>query len=360
MQGSLDLLLQERGSGLPVIETAVGREPLGSAPGASTRVSLGFNVPPAPGRLAKALLTLGLEASRELRPPIRMKIALSRGGVTREFKPQFRVELDDTIYYKAVYDVKPIMVRRVAKTSFHSLDIVYDLVHPVFFRDASLILVFEVEGAKYAVSFLTGAKVLEPGEVTVEYPPFYEYFGGSRTAGMIIHSPYADSSFQIVVAGTQGPEIRGQGGFHVVVPFTYRGSLVPVSVKYNDAPYKFYPRRAVLTDVYLTEVKTPPVGMSVEVSEHKVENGKLRVRAVIKNTGEDALKRVVVSLVSIGGQLAARRLREVPPGQSVEVRLTADLSRLPVPPSKIVLSVSAYSMGRRLEESSVIELGRVS
>ena len=356
MQGELDLLVKDKGYGVPIVEVATGRELLGTSPGAQSRVSMSLQIPPVEGELVAALLTLGIEATPSIRTPIRMRVTLDRGSVTREFKPQFRVELDDTIYYKAVYNVKPILVKRVGRGIFHTLTIIYDLVQPVFFRDASLVAIFSNTISEYALSFLTGAKVLEPGEVTVEYPPFFNSFGGTRRAGLIIHSPYHESEFSVTVAGAEHDGIVGQGSFHITIPFSYPGSLVPVGIRYREPDHQFYPKRAVVTDVYLVETRKPRPRLGVYIRQVEHSEGKLRVKLVIENTGEASVSRISIVMIALGSRIAYKRLRSLDPGSRIEVHLEANLERLPIKPSRVQINVSGYSLGDRIEEFLDINL----
>ncbi len=356
MEGRLEELLKDQGSGVPLVETSTGREALGSGMGARNKLSLWMHIPPVEGKLKHALLTLGLEAPRQVATPIRVRVTLDKASVTREYKPQFSVGLDETIYYKAVYDVKPILASRIGKIRLHRLQLFYDLLHPIFFRDATLLVVMENPEARYALSMLTGAKSLEPGDVTVEYPPFYRSFGGARKAGMVIHSPYHDASFEVVVAGSRSEPVRGSGSHVVSVPFTYEGSLVPVSVRYVDPGYQYYPKRAILTDVYLEEVFVPRVELGVEVTSVSFEGGTVNVEASIHNSSTTPITGVIVTLLALGGQLAQKKFKSIEPGSSLEVRMRADISRLPIRPASLVLVVSGYAYGRRIEKTASIQL----
>lgn len=354
MEGELDKLVSEQGSGTVSVERITGREPLGSWPGARTRAQFWLHLPRPEGKLRWALLTVGLEAAGAQRS-LRLRIALDRASVTREFKPQFAARLDETVYLKAVYDVTPILRKRLGRGDLHRLQIFYDLAQPAYFRDATLIAAFEADAARYAVSALTGARVLEPGEVTVEYPPFYRSFGGERRASLTIHSPYHEASFEVVVAGRRAGPLQGAGSFPVELGFDYEGSLVPVSVRYNDPGYKFYPRRAVVTDVVLEEVLLPRVGLALEVATATIEGDTLRIEAVVRNESEVPVRGILIALLALGGQLASKRIGRLMPGEEERVTLRASLSRLPLRPQSVVLTLAGYAMGRRVEKS--LEVG---
>ncbi|MCE4624801.1 MAG: hypothetical protein F7C35_02920 [Desulfurococcales archaeon] len=356
MEGALDKLIAEVGRGVTQVEMLVGREALGSWPGATSKLTLWAHLPPAEGKLVHAYMTLGLEAATTASLPLRVKVLLDGASVTREVKPQFTVELDETKYHKAAYDVRPILAKRLGKGWFHRLQFIYDLVQPVYFRDATFILLYEVEGARYAISALTGAKVLEPGEVSVEYPPFYNSFGGARTASLIIHSPYHESKFEVVVAGASSGAIQGLGSFPIRVPFTYRGNLIPVSIKYMKHEYPFYPKRAVITDIVLEEVKLPESRVDIEIVSTELVQDRVKVKVIVKNEGDVTLKRAIVSLVALGGQLAQKKLRALEAGSVAEVELMADISRLPAKPSSAVVTLIGYVLGKRVEVSKEVRL----
>ena len=356
MMGKLEQLIAERGSGVAIVERVTGREPLGSWPGARGRATFWIHAPRPGGELRRALLTVGVETVQGAATPVRARVRLNGAGVTREIRPQFAVELDDTMYYKAVYDVTPILRSRHARQGLHKLQVFYDLAQPLYFRDATLIIIASTGKAEYALSALTGAKVLEPGEVTVEYPSFYETFGGERRATLTIHSPYHESGFEVVVAGYRAGPLQGSGSFPVSVEFRYGGSLVPVSVKYLPAPYSFYPKRAVVTDIVLEEVRLPRIDIDLSVEAAKIEGGKLVVEVGVENRSEVSIERPTIAVVALGGQLSSHRLRELPPGSGARARLIASIERLPVRPSTILVSFSGYALGRRIERGETVQL----
>ncbi len=356
VQGAFDTLIAEYGKGIPVIGRAVGREILGTSPGAKTKASLWISLPPASETVKHALVSIGLEAPQDLRPPFKIKIAMERTSITREFRPQFHVELDDTIYYKAVYDVKPLLAEKLAKWDLHKFVFLYDRLHPLFIRDISLIVVFEHEKSEYYLSVLTGAKSLEPGDTLVEYPKFNWSFGGERRYSLVIHSPYHSSQYEVVVAGSEPVSISGAGSHVVQGPFSYKGSLIPVSVKYLPSPYKFYPRTAVLTDIVLFEEKVLAPVLDIDVEEVKIDENEIRVKINLSNKGAEPVRKIVIAMIALGLQLSSRKINKLDPNSSLSLELKGRLSLLPAHPSKAYINITGISLGRRLQKSLELEL----
>ncbi len=356
MEGILDKLVAVQKKGVFGVARFTGQELLGSSPGARKRVKAWLTLPPASQRVERAFLTLGFEAAQGTRFPVKSKVSLDESVVARELRPQFIVELDESIYFKSVYDITPTHASKLASRDYHKLMVVYDAMRPLYLRDATLLVFYGVEGVMSSVSMLTGAKVLEPGEVTVEYPEFFRSIGGEREASLIIHSPYHEASFEVVVAGSAPVRVSGMGGFVVSTRFSYEGSLIPVSVKYLRPKYNFYPRKAVITDVCVCEAKLPQLSISLKKVRVETRNGRVVVSgAVVNESGFDA-RRVAVSLVGGGSQLAGKRIELVPAGGERSFELVARIDNLPIRPERLVLSVRGYILSREVSAYELIEM----
>ncbi len=355
-EGSFDKLLAEYGKGVPVVGRAVGREILGTSPGAKTKASFWIGVPPASSKVKTALLSIGIELPIDVRPPIRVKIAMGNVSITREFRPQFSVQLDETIYYKALYDIRPILSSRLAQRDLHKVLFFYDSLHPLIVRDISLITIFEHEKSEYYLSVLTGAKSLEPGDVIVEYPEFIWSFNGVRSASLTLHSPYHDSEYEIIVAGSEPVRIVGSGSHVIEKSFSYKGNLIPVSVKYLPARYKFYPKRAVVTDIIVSEIKIPKPKINVKLKDVKVLEEDVVVKVKVSNEGSIEARKIVVSLIGLGVQLSYRKIDLVKPGETISIVLRGKLTRLPVYPNRLQVNVSGIVLGQRVLESLDVKI----
>jgi len=356
MQGKLDKLVVEQGKGVVNVSRYTGRDLLGAVPGASTRLGVWLGLTPASNRVEKALLTLGFEAPKDATPPFKVKFMVDRSGIARELKPQLSVELEDTIYYKVAYDVKPLLAGKLGRWHLHKALFYYDMMSPLIIRDLSLVVVYNVENvdARYSFSMLTGGRTLEPGEVTVEYPPFYDYMGGQREASLIIHSPSTEAEFEVVVAGSSPRRVTGFESTVLTMSFDYRGSLIPVSVRYLEGKRKYYPRKAVITDLYLLEQLVPKSSLSVSIDHTEFSGGKIKVSISIFNNGESIINNIIVSLMGLGARLARKKIGTLKPGETRNVTFEADLSRMPVRPSRLIVLASGTALGRRVEATGEI------
>lgn len=350
VSGALDRVEEAYGQGIPAWGYALGGPKVGSGPGAVSKGAMWLNLPRAGGSVERLLLSIGVFTDRDIRAPISWKLVVDGVSISREFRPQFIVETDDGYYMKAIYDVKPILASRVVGQESHKILVYRDAVHPIRLADALLYARFKSEKARYAVSYFTGAVSLEPGEHYKVDANIGRGFGGKRTAGVIVHSPYHDSAFELVAGGSRPERAVGQGVHYIQVSVPYKGSPVPVSVKYIDPGYKYYPRIAILTEAIVAELLAPAPEPRLVIGEVEVEDSRVRVRGSVENIGDDVLDSTMIVVLALGARLARRTLPPVEPGGSISFTLEFDVSRLPITPSR----ASVRLIWRRLGETRLV------
>ncbi len=355
VSGVLDLVEESSGRGVPSWGYALGGPRVGSSPGAQRRGVVWLSLPRAGRSVESLLLSIGVFVEGRLRPPISWKLAVDGVSVSRELKPQFVVETDQGVYMKAIYDVKPILSRRVLSQEDHRVVVVRDAVHSIRVADVFMYARFANEKARYSVSYRTGAVALEPGEVYKVDANLGTHLGGERRAGVIVHSPYHDAVLELVAGGSRPEATVGQGSFFVEARVPYRGSPIPVSVKYRDPGYRFYPRVAVVSEAIVYEVVAPEPRPRLVVSGvERVDESRVRVRGYVENEGGEELVDAMIVAIAVGVRLARRRIRRVGPGERVEYDLLLDLSRLPIRPSRASVRLIWRSLGKtRLEAVEV-------
>lgn len=354
--GSLEVVEEVQGRGVPAWGYALGGPKVGSGPGASSKGALWLNLPVAGQRVERLLLSIGVFTDRETRPPISWKLVVDGVSVSRELRPQFMVETDDGYYMKAIYDVKPVLAGRVVRQESHKILVFRDAVHPIRIADVLLYARFENEKARYSVSYYTGAVAMEPGDHYKVDANLGRGFGGKRTAGVLVHSPYHDSAFELVAGGSKPERAVGQGAHYIEASFSYTGSPVPVYLKYIDPGFKFYPRIAVLTEVIAAEILAPAPEPRLYIESVEAEGSKITVRGVVENVGDDVLDSTMLVVLALGARLARKTLPPVEPGGKAEFTLEFDVSRLPIRPSRASIRLIWRRLGETRLVSSEVEI----
>ncbi len=352
MRGSIEPLEDgKRGTGVAVWGYSFpGEVSVGTSPGSRRRVTAWIGLPRAEGPVEAAYMSIGVLLDRDDRPPVSWKLSVDGVSIAREFKPQFCVEVDDGLYCKAVYDVRPLLSRRLAEREEHRVFIARDAYRPVRISDIFLYARYRVEGARYASSYHVGAVALEPGEALNVYVDIGRSFDGRRTAGVLIRSPNHMSLFRIVAGGSKPVEAGGRGGLFVEVSVPYKGSPVPVSVKYEEPETRFYPKTAVVSDIVVVETVAPEPRPRIIVERVSREGSRIVVEGRVVNEGDAALSSPMLVAVAVGVQAYRGRLSDVEPGGEAGFRVQVDVSRLPLEPRVVQLRLVWSSLGRRSVE----------
>lgn len=350
VSGELDRVEESSGKGIPVWGYALGGPKVGSGPGASVKGALWVSLPRAGERVETLVLSVGVFVDFDVKPPLSWKLVVDGISVSREFRPQFVAETDSGVYLKAVYDVKPILAARVVRQESHKILIFRDAVHPIRVADVFLYSRFASEKASYSVSYWTGAVALEPGDLYKIDANVGRGFGGKRVAGVVVHAPYHDSQFEVIAGGSRVEKVTGQGVHYVEVGVPYRGSPVPVSVRYIDPGYRFFPRIGLISEVVVRELRAPAPEPKLVVDRVETVGDRVRVKGYVENVGDDTLESTMLVVLALGARLARRTLPPLKPGSRADFAVEFDVSRLPVKPSRASLRL----IWRRLGETRLI------
>ncbi|MCE4602951.1 MAG: hypothetical protein F7B18_07200 [Desulfurococcales archaeon] len=355
MDGKIVELAKGQGEGYVSYTSEYSGAQLGSSPGSVRRtfVSL-FLARPEGSEPRSALLALGVRASKG-RSPFRWKVTIDGATVTREFKPQFQAEIDRGVYMRAVFDVKPLLAKRLAEKTSHRLVALYDSYQPISLADTSLIATFTGDG-RYVYSYHTGAVSLEPGE-QVKIDASLGGWIGRRTAIITLHLPSASSVVRVIAGGSEPVEVSGPGFRRILVRIPYKGSLVPVALKYLDPGERFYPRIAVVSDILVYDQIYPEPKLRVKVTGLEEEDGRVRLSGVVENTGIGPASRPMIIVLGMGIRLASKQLEDIiAPGESREFSLEASLDKTPVRPSTLTVRVVWSSLGRTVFEDDHVKI----
>ena len=348
--GGLDVVEEVSGRGIPAWGYALGGPRVGSAPGASTRGTLWVSLPRASEGIERLLLSIGVFVDHDVRPPISWKLIVDGVSVFREFRPQFQVETDWGVYMKAIYDVKPILSRRVIERETHKIVVIRDAVKPVRIADAVLYARYSSEKGVYSVSYWTGAVALEPGEGYQVNANLGRSMEGRRRAGVIVHSPYHDASFRVIAGGSRPEAAVGEGSHYIEASIPYKGSPVPVYIRYEDPGYRFYPRIAVVSDVFVAEVKAPEPRPRLVVEKVSVTDSRVAIEGYVENVGDDVLEPSMLVVLALGVRLAKKKLPRLEPGGKASFQVEFTIDRLPIRPSR----ANVRLVWRRLGETRIV------
>jgi hypothetical protein len=330
LQGELVEVLREAGNGYAFIEMRQANISLGTSPGARKYGHSSLRLPrPEDARVKASYLSVGVTAGGDYawRAPVRLKIDGST--VAREYKPQFSVEIDEGFYYKAVYDVTPLVSRKLLEKSDHKLGVFYEHLRPLRVSDACLLAVFEAQKASFSVSYHTGAVSMQPGEVFKVNARLPGSLEGARRAMVGLHVPSSRSSVKLVAGGSDPLVVTGPGFIVAEVRIPYRGPEIPVAILYEKPETSVYPKTVVVTDVAVIESVYPEPRPEIEIRGVRAAGGKMTIEGVVDNKGAESAKEVSVSIVSLGVKIAGADLGDLEPGASREFEISVDRVQAP-------------------------------
>jgi len=303
--------LEERvqGEGVPVWGYSFPDVSLGTAPGSRRRAVAWITLPRMPGSIEAAYLAVGVVAERGERFPVSWKLAVDGVNVAREFKPQLTVETDFGVYGRAIYDVKPLLSRRLAERDDHKIFLARDIYRPVRVVDVFLYARYRVDGARYASSYYTGAAGLEPGEMLNLYFDIGRSFEGRRTATVLLHLPSYQAKARIVAGGSEPLIVSGGNGQLASISIPYKGTPIPLSIVYERPTTIFYPKTMIVSDVIVSEILYPEPRPRLEVDEVKATGEIITVRGRIINEGEGDLLGALLVAIAVGASSPGLGLR---------------------------------------------------
>ncbi len=356
LEGVLAEVHRSYGTGFPSFDAQYAGINLGSGPGARKRGGIPLVIPrPEDSECEVALLSVGVR-SRGATIPFRWRLAVDGSTISREFKPQFKVEADESMYYRAVYDAKPLLYSKLIATVDHRLQVIYDGFQPIILSDASLLAVFRHEKSRYSVSYHTGAQSLAPGDVIKVDANIGNSFGGDRIALVSMYIPSPHAILEVIAGGSEPLKVEGPGYKSVRVRIPYKGYMVPVAIRYKESNIKFYPKTAIITDIVVVETLYPEPRLRLYVDNVDVTDDKVTISGYIENTGNDWARRALLVVLGMGVQLAKMSIDDIEPGGKREFTSTVSISRLPVRPPKLSTRIIWSSMGETMFDEVIIKL----
>lgn len=341
MEGFLAKVYEGRGDGVVAFKALGVSSALGS--GGSASKSSYFKIPlakPRECRVDMGLLSVSITTPPIVRVPFRWRLELDGLTISREAKPQFTVQLEDSLFHRIVFDVKPILASKGEATAVdgYTLKAMYDSAHPVVVRELSLFKIYSKPRLEHSAVYMTGALTLEPGDshtLTLSPP---EPVGGDRVLTLTLITPSPRVTLNIK-SGEELVEVSGQG-FKFVELQPQRSKDVKVTIEYPKPEISIYPKKVIVTNVALIENKAPIPPLSVQAERVEVEEGKLRVKLGLANEGDEVAEDVHVTLRHSMMNLKEARLGSLEPGEAVDVTLEADTSKLPARTQRFLVVVT--------------------
>lgn len=321
-----------QGEGLTSVSFAPANIPLGQV-GGLKKGGMKLELPrPEGAETLDAYMSVGVVTPSTLRPPVRWRLSLDKSTISRELKPQVSVELEEGYYHKVIYDVKPLLARKLSERSIHSLVVSYDGAHPLTVVDVALIARFRVDGARTSAAYFSGARIMEPGEREMLYARLGQGSPGSlRRVYAMAFIPGASSSLRLAAGGSSPVEAQGPGVRVLEVEVPFKGSEVPVALVYPDPGAPIYPRRLVASDVAAIDNSVEGYEVEVKILGVEAGDGFRVIRGVVRNRLGSGLGRVQLE-ARRGAMILAQSTIEMNDGEAAfEIQVqrgTPDMLRL--------------------------------
>lgn len=321
--GVLAEISRLRGEGVVSYSFTPAQLTLGQA-GGSKKGSIKIALPrPEGAKTLAAYMSVGVVAPGTLRPPVRWRLAVDGSTISREMKPQVAAELDEGYYYKIIYDVRPLLGRKLAERRIHSFIVNYEGAQPITVSDVAIVALYSLQGGRASAYYYSGARVLEPGSVEKLYArlgPAAE--GGIRRAASMALIPGAASRLKLAAGGSEASEAQGPGVRVLEVEVPFKGDEVPVALVYEDPGTPIYPSRLVVGDVVVYENSIEGVNVDVRVESVEVGEGSIKITGMVRNRGSRQLEALQVEALTSGLVLSQAKLGALPPGGEAGFTLT--------------------------------------
>jgi len=329
VEGALTKIYEDSGEGLVFFSSSMTTSILGSSGYASKRA-----VVRVPGiklrdcRVKSSLLSIGVTAPPTVRVPFRWKLEFGNFTISREMKPQFSILLEDSIYYKVIYDTKPLFsTRRFEALEDYTLQVFYDSAHPITLREATVVNTYTKSKLGYSTTYMSGLLVLEPGD-TYELKLNLPDIVGDETilyATLLIPSPRA-----LLTLNTNIEKIEVEGpGFKVVELQAPNSKSLNVIIEYSKPEIKIYPKKVLLTNLIVVNRRLPAPPLSIHVDDVKTINNKVVIDLTITNDGSERVEDIIVSLRQAMVNIKEIKLDPLDPGRSARSTIDVDMSKLP-------------------------------
>ena len=264
--------------------------------------SYGFYVDNA---LNPSLLAL-VVSSRGFSGNMTWKVALNEVTLTREFKPQTIVEIDDRVYAVQVFDIS-----NITRTSgMYNLRIVCEAAEPISINSVFILGALKSGNISATLSVGVGVLAVRPGEAISLKLGQKKSIRNSLL--LIYDSPSRRAKIKLGVGGKE-LSISGKVGTYELLLEDVDADEIKVMHKQSQLPYypKYFKIYGLLT--YSTSIKGPDVGVKdITISE----DGKLHV--TLTNTGDVSAINVLLVGTHMGEVVFRDIIKEIKPQTVIE------------------------------------------
>ncbi len=359
VKGNITDFGSSSGNGIVRHTDAYNKVVLGSGYNASKRtsVALATGLVSSEVSIERAYLDVGFLVPEDAVLPLRLVISIDGVTITREFKPQVVVEVEEGIYGKAVYEIEGLLGSRLAEKNVHLMNIVYTAAKPVIFEDAGLTVIYKgIERSWHSMRLLTGAMVVEPGDflgINVSLP---ESKSEIKNFNMRLQVPSRFASIKIEAANLQADLTGNIGNVQVESPLKFRGERLRVYVNYKKSERRFYPKQALISSILLYESSMPEASLNAYVENIEEENDYYKIRCIIKNIGTLEPTDAMVSIYALGIKLGDIKINPPAPSEEREVLLKVRRPKVSVPLNRLMLRVTWNNYGMAKSKDIYIQI----
>lgn len=331
-------MFESQGEGIAVYVSQNVGVPIG---GSSTK-RLSLKIPknkPRGFEVDYSVLAVGVEIPPTLAIPLRWRLELDGVAISRELKPQFTSQLEETLYSRSLFDIKPLVSQgRRAETSHAVLKASFDAAHPIVLRDVSFFSVYRKPGSKqaYSATYYSGVLVIEPGSKLSFSSSCSNLESSQATAyvALLLPSPLSKVSLTSSVTSVV---VEGAGYKVVEIPVSARGDAI--AIEYHQSEIKFYPRKAVIADALFVCNKLDTPKLSVRLESLELSGSVLNLKLSLENPDERSVDDVVLSVRHGVMNVKEIRLSRVEGKSITPISLPVDLSKISVKPQRMIIKV---------------------
>ena len=268
--------------------------------------------------ISNVLLNLSVSGKNLSRRRVIWKTVLKTVTLTREFKPQVLMSVDDEAYASIVFDVSQI----VREPGRYELTISCESSESIKIDEVGLVGFIPTEGASVRLNYWAGVVALQPDD---EYVMDLGNVEGVGKVSMIVTTPSRVAPISVKVPG-KSVKVTGIIGTDEInvdgIPFGRSNNVL--IVRHEKSEMKYFPKNVILHEV-LSYVPLK-AGPKVEVSVRKT--GEDEVEITVENTGTSVVKDVVIVGLSAGFAVFRRVVDNLVPGERRVLRFNIPKDRV--------------------------------
>mgnify|MGYP000238675553 CR=1 FL=1 len=256
-------------------------------------------------RLNPSLLAL-VVSSKGFSGNMTWKVSLNEVTLTREFKPQTIVEIDDRIYAVQVFDISNIT--RVP--GMYNLRIVCEAAESVSIDSVFILGALRSGGISATLSISVGVLAIKPGETALLKLRPQKHARNSLL--LIYDSPSRRAKVKLSI-GEKELSMSGKVGTYELLLENVSANEIKIMHEKSQLPYypKYFKIYGVLA--YSTSIKGP----DVEIKDLNIsEDGKLAITLI--NTGDVSANNVLLIGMHMGEVVFRDVIKEVRPQTIIE------------------------------------------